>query len=162
MQWQKYVISFDASSQVNIARGIAEVAIDLNERFGRHRITDGISWFKIFFGVLVVVLAVLIFSYRKRLVPAWRYRSGRRAGSISKSEATALFKALERKLIRLGYPRFSTETPLEYVDRLFELPPDVKVEVLQIVSRYNDVRFGGDTFSFGELVTLRSKLSQIL
>jgi hypothetical protein len=96
----------------------------------------------------------------------WRRVRPKRAAAVARKrkptraavEATALYLELERRLKGLGFERPLHLTPKEFCHELAAAAPEVAGSAHRIVTRYNDVRFGGDRFGDTEVAEMRSQI----
>jgi transglutaminase-like putative cysteine protease len=155
MRWHKHVIGFDAASQIEIAQGLLRLMPEPGGDIGLPRIS----------GRLLAVLggAVLLAAG----IVAWR-RSGRRrrpdrrgrppAPSAAAREATRLYRALEARLAKLGFPRPAEIPPAEHARSAATLLGPAPG---RITARYNEVRFGGRDFEPGEIDRLGREIRDL-
>jgi transglutaminase-like putative cysteine protease len=154
MRWHKYVVGYDASSQMEVVEQLRR----LWTGGGGRGVPDVPRW--VIWSVLGAIAALLaaLFLWRRFRRGAKSKPVGRRAPAPAAAEATAVYLELERRLRGLGFERSLHLTPKEFCRELEIAAPEVAGPARRIVTRYNDVRFGGDRFDEGEVVELRSEI----
>src|SRR5262249_33240764 len=76
----------------------------------------------------------------------------------SAKEIVAIYRELEREMVRLGVPRDASTTPMEHA-RSLEARRAIGADVVVVVtSRYVDARFGGERLPASELASLRASV----
>jgi hypothetical protein len=158
MRWHKYVVGYDASSQMEIVEQLRRLWTGTG---GRQGVPDVPRW--VIWAALGVVAALLAGVWIAR-----RLRRSRRAPAAVKrkptpasAEATAIYLELERRLRGLGFERPLYLTPKEFARDLGAADPMLSGAARRIVGRYNAVRFGGDRLAAGEAAELRSRIREL-
>jgi len=157
MRWHKYVVGYDASSQMELVEQMRRMWTG----GGGRGVPEVPRW--LVFAILGVLVALLAGAWlwrrlRRRRTPARVVR--RREGAAAR-EATAVYLELERRLRGLGFERPLHLTPNEFCLGLGTAAPELADPARRIVVRYNDVRFGGDSFGDGEVASLRSRIRDL-
>jgi hypothetical protein len=111
-------------------------------------------------GAVALLLAAAWFARRFKLLRKPRAAVKRRKDRAA-LEATAVYLELERRLKGLGFERPLHLTPKEFCSGIGVAAPELADPARRIVARYNDVRFGGDSFGSGEVADLRSQIRDL-
>jgi transglutaminase-like putative cysteine protease len=146
MRWHKYVIGFDINTQVELGSWLLE------RTRGKGRLGHWhVPWRGVGVGALAAALLFVAFRLlRRRFGGRLGASPGSRRRGRDELAATALYRALDRRLAALGFARPAEVTPLE---RLAALPPELGAAgsiARRVTERYNAVRFGGDAFATAE------------
>jgi hypothetical protein len=146
MRWHKYVIGFDISTQVEIATWLTDGGRRTGP-FDKWRV----PWRTVGIGLLAALALYAAFRLLRRRRAAAKGAPGSR-GRHGPEEiaATALYRALERRLAALGCARPPHVTPLEHVASLPERLGEHVGFAGLVTARYNAVRFGGGAFAPAE------------
>jgi transglutaminase-like putative cysteine protease len=156
MRWHKYIIGFDASLQMDLAKGLKNSFSP--PVLSSFRVKDFVKGLALLIGIaslaLLVGRALRRFGVLAR-PPAFRRRSAEIA------RATALYKNLEKALATAAAPRPAGATPLEHAAQLAKTRADIAAAVEAVTRRYLEVRFGLDDFVPGELPRLESMTQDI-
>jgi transglutaminase-like putative cysteine protease len=145
MRWHKHVVGFDAASQVDLARGLSRLLPASGG--GPDLPRTAIRTLLMLLAGAALLWAGLALRRRLRRRGPRNPRGRRAAGSAAARTATRLYRELEGRLARLGFPRPGAVPPLEHAR---SVEPAVGEAPARICARYNDVRFGGRGFEPGE------------
>ncbi len=159
MRWHKHVVSYDASSQFEIAISLREHILRLRKHsWGISNPYISMRSLGISVGI-VLVIGILIQIMRRwpKINLALRIRAFKR----NTKEATKLYVTLERRLARRGHPRPISRTPDEHVRVLWTENHSLAKIAEQVTKRYNEVRFGSSTFESNELERLRISIREL-
>lgn len=157
MRWHKHVIGYDASTQMDMGLKLAR----LWRGKGRGDGARNLPWRWFGAGALALLLAVVAWRNRRKIFSLLGRRSSRPSASRSAVSATALLGHLERHLGRMGLHRKSNLTPIEYLHRVRKIIPSAAAVSSLVITRYNEVRFGGGSFAPGEMDSLREQIRSI-
>ncbi|MCP4197401.1 MAG: DUF3488 domain-containing protein [Proteobacteria bacterium] len=153
MRWHKYVVSYDASSQF-------ELAVTMRKYMNKYRSSrsEGSGTGSVLGLVLAIVVLFgvgrVLYRFRKRGVWNLSKRFRERPQKRQIKEVTKLYQRLEHRLARLGYPRPRFRTPTRHVEMLRSSASNLAEIAGTVTERYNEVRFGGRDFDAGELKEL--------
>jgi transglutaminase-like putative cysteine protease len=158
--WQDRVVGYDIASQSKLAIGLWRAWIrNFGGRNGVPSLPYKLPLF--IFALVTVGGGLIIFAYRRGYLSSSR-TSRRPAGSQKKHrEATRLYARLDRKLSQLGYPRPRMRTPIEHAEIIEKKDAALAAIVIDITTRYNEVRFGDQDFGPDELKTLKNTIKRI-
>jgi protein-glutamine gamma-glutamyltransferase len=157
MRWHKYVVGFDINTQVELAAWLSG-SDRRGDRFDGWRV----PWRAVGAGALAAVALLVAFRLLRRRFGAGRgVRSARRPHRREEAAATALYRALEKRLAALGFARPLQVTPLEHAASLPADLAELAGEARRVVARYNEVRFGGGAFAPAEREELLRKVRAI-
>jgi transglutaminase-like putative cysteine protease len=159
LTWNEWVINYDFTHQVNLARNVAQTTTDWREkwkkkfrRFQDHsmeRITEwqrahGLMRF-VFPVLLLLLLVVLRLDWVRSLLRwmsfAWQMNSSA-AEKNSSQMASRLYTELLRVLQKRGFSRRETQTPREFAAS-FALQGGLAPAVQEFTDIYVQSRFGG-------------------
>ncbi len=157
MRWHKHIIGYDASSQFSIAMGMWRFW--LRTFRAERQLREVPTWpVWVLFGVVAAVGGLV---WLKRRRPRTDSKVGTRPLRRHARAATKLYRKLDHRLGRLGYPRPQSRTPDEHVRLLNSSQQPFASAAEKITKRYNEVRFGGRAFRPGELDELRGLIKGI-
>jgi protein-glutamine gamma-glutamyltransferase len=174
LSWNEWVINYDFSHQVSLAKNVGQMSIDWKDQwrkrvqhFQDHTIAKMTEWqrsherLRFLFPLFLVLLLPLLRmdylrSFFRWLRLAWMASlpEGRRSNP---QMASRLYAELLRILEKRGFARRETQTPREFAASL-DLPGGVTPAVHEFTDLYVESRFGGvpcDAFR------LRALLEQI-
>jgi hypothetical protein len=106
-----------------------------------------------------LALGIVAYALRRRRALGMAALRPRAAPNLAK--AAALLRSLDRALARRGLPRPPSRTPAEHVEVLRDQRAPAVDLVQDVVTRYNDVRFGGQELRDGELAELQAAVREI-
>jgi protein-glutamine gamma-glutamyltransferase len=154
MRWLKHVVGYDVASQMALAEKVRRGWLGLlgePGEPGRMRMPRWAPWA----GAGAAVLAAAIFAFVRRRRLFVRRAGGGSSDRRDTGEATLLYRALDRRLGRLGLARAPSTTPFEHSASLRSAGSPLAAPVEEITTRYNEARFGGRSFAPGEAERLR-------
>jgi len=153
MRWHKYVVGYDASSQMELVEQMRRLWTG-----GGQGVPEVPRW--VVFAILGAVVVLLAVAWIVRRLKRWHKTpaAAKRRKTAAALEATAVYLALERRLRGLGFERPLHLTPKEFCIGLGAAAPELADPAREIVGRYNEVRFGGDSFGSGEVAAMRSQI----
>lgn len=156
MHWHKYIVGFDASVQLEMARSLRKGL----DRPNLPELSPGraLRWL-----LIVTAVTALLFLLRRllriqKLIPQTKLQ---RARAAEAAQATKLYRSLERALKISAAARPIGTTPLEHVAQLSVSRPALAGPALLITQRYLEVRFGLEHFSQGEIERLEATIKEI-
>ena len=136
-QWSRWVVSYDLSRQLDLARRVTHrLGLHAPEPAGGHGRVPG--W------LVVLVAVVVVAAAASRVWPTrGPARAPARAAAIEGAPVQRLYaRALER-LARAGLPRAAAETPREYAARVAGAGLDGGALLAELTELYTAARFGG-------------------
>lgn len=157
--WSRWVLDYDASRQIELARKIGS-----SMGVGRGGLRDG-AWRKVAvrWGILAVALGVALFLIGRRLNWRWRRRPGT-AGARARRGGTPVVRLYERTLTRLsrrGWIRGPAETPREFAERLRTAALPGAVTVGRLTEVYGQARFGERDIDDALVAALERELEDV-
>lgn len=158
MRWHKYVVGYDASSQMEVLEQLRRLWAGTGSGQGIPDVPRWVIWTAL--GAVAALLAGVWIARRFR----WRRRAPgaiKRKPTPAAAEATAIYLELERRLRGLGFERSLHLTPKEFARGLGAADPKLSGAARRIVGRYNAVRFGGDRLAGGEAGRLRAEIRDL-
>lgn len=158
MRWHRHVVGYDISSQLEVVEQLRRLWARPTGGVGWPTISRRAIWAAVG-AVIALAVAVALIRRRLRRGPAPRRSATRPPPEVA--AATALYRALERRLDRLGLPRPPERTPGEHAAALELIDGAVGPVARRITDRYHQVRFGGRTFAAGEVERLRVEIGAI-
>jgi transglutaminase-like putative cysteine protease len=158
MRWHKYVVGYDASSQMEVVKQLRQLWTGSGSGSTIPDVPSFLVW-----TVLGAIAALLGIAWLVRWRRAKRPEPAgpRRRQSVAAREATAVYLSLERRLRSLGFERPLYQTPKEFAVELVVADRELSGTALRIVACYNRVRFGGDELGPGEADQLRSEIRSL-
>ncbi|MDJ0763123.1 MAG: DUF3488 and transglutaminase-like domain-containing protein [Myxococcota bacterium] len=158
MRWHKYVVSYDASSQF-------ELAMDLWQRLRRQRtpgtLRIGMPVWPFLTALGLAGFAAMFYWIKRRKKQGMPTSKTEKQIQKNQNEVRALYRKLEQHLAALGFPRPSAVTPIEHANGLALNGIPIAHEVIHITTRYNSIRFGGRPFDPKAIETLRRQIQRI-
>ncbi len=165
-RWQEWIVGYDLRSQRELARtlgrwlggggspGVARTsaAATDDQRLSPWRTAA------ILLGLVALAIAI---DRGYRALLRGRARGGERPVDPTMREVVALYRELEREMVRLGTPRAPSATPLEHARALSDAGAPHAGAVQRITRRYVDARFGGARLDDPELAALRAELATL-
>jgi protein-glutamine gamma-glutamyltransferase len=165
--WNEWIINYDYSHQVQLARQVEVDSRRLQQNFHRQffgarrrlvKLTlraEGILVANKFF-VLLALLAILVWLAGAEsgwslsdLKFRWQWRTSRADRPLSPHEATLAYQHFLKILTKSGYRKLPSETPREFAQKLRGSP--LGHRAAEFTALYNEVRFGNKSFSLAQL-----------
>lgn len=168
--WQEWVLGYDLDRQLSLAMQVGES----RRRFGwagwlswRQRWRGAGGGRGVPRGVWIALAAVaaagfLLYRFRPALARRWRLVVGRRKllqGVANPHDAAVVYERMLARLGRLGFEKPRWMTPAEFAACLPE--GDVGAAVRRFTACYQELRFGGDARSGGELAAWMDRIEQL-
>jgi len=172
--WNEWIINYDFSHQVQLAREIEQDSRDFQQIFRRRSERLKRQGIRLAFRmegwlmshktlVLVIMLAILaglILTDRTGALAEWRFRLAwkfaRRDSELSPREATLTYQRLLQTLQKKGFRKTPSQTPREFAFSFLGTPWGPGV--LEFTKLYNTLRYGQASVS---LARLRQVLEEI-
>lgn len=169
--WQNWVLGYDLERQLTLAfrvdesrrtwsfRGMSR-AFDALWRTGERGWQAGIENLPVAAASLAALAALILFGPRLRdkLQVLLGYRRAAR-GEARATDASLLYRRLLALLLRRGYEKAPTLTPIEFARRLPSSPLSRSVEEFTLA--YNELRFGGRVDNAPRLARLLEEIERI-
>ncbi|HEY4979578.1 MAG TPA: DUF3488 and transglutaminase-like domain-containing protein [Candidatus Acidoferrum sp.] len=174
LNWNEWVVNYDFAHQFQLAQNVSRGSRNWNEiarewfRHAQDRGMIGLTrWqqthakLSLLFPVfLIFLLAVLRFDWI-RAVARWLSLSLQLRGAATNRSnpllATRLYSDLQRLLVKRGFTRVETQTPLEFASSA-RLQPELVPVVREFTQLYSQARFGSVAC---DATRLRNLLQQI-
>jgi hypothetical protein len=165
--WNEWIINYDFSHQVQLAREIEQDSRNFQQIFRRRaerlkrqgiriafRIEGWLMSHKLL--VLVIMLAILaglVLTDKTGTLAAWRFRLtwrfARRDATLSPREATLTYQHLLQTMQKKGFRKPPSQTPREFALSFLSTPWGPGV--LEFTKLYNTLRFGQASVSLARL-----------
>jgi hypothetical protein len=164
LAWEKNVVAYDLDAQIGLFGSTYLRARALRHELRRtdvpRAVRESLSTPWVLAAVFAALaLGIVAYALRRRRALGMAARRPRAAPSLAK--AAALLRSLDRALARRGLSRPPWRTPAEHVEVLRDQRAPAVDLVQDVVTRYNDVRFGGREFRDGELAELQAAVREI-
>jgi protein-glutamine gamma-glutamyltransferase len=174
LNWSEWVINYDFAHQFQLAQNVSRGSRNWNEsirdwfRRTQDRGMSGLTRWQqkhsklglLFPLLLVSLLVVLRFDWIRALV-RWVSLSlqlrGAAADRSNPQLASRLYADLQHLLVRRGFTRAETQTPLEFADSA-SLQPELAPAVREFTQLYSKARFGNTPCDAGRLRTLLAQI----
>jgi protein-glutamine gamma-glutamyltransferase len=165
--WNEWIINYDFSHQVQLAREVEQDSRSFQQVFRRRserlkrlgiraafRIEGWLMSHKLFvLAVMIVILAALILTDKSGTLAEWRFRLAwkfaRRDSAVSPREATLTYQRLLGALQKKGFRKRPSQTPREYAFSFLTTP--LGPPVMEFTKLYNTLRFGRASVSIARL-----------
>ncbi len=158
LTWNEWVVNYDFAHQFQLAQNVSRGSRNWNEsarewfRRTQDRGMSGLTRWQqthaklslLFPFALVFLLVVLRFDWIRRLVGWLSLSLQLRNAPANRSNpqlASRLYADLQRLLLRRGYSRAETQTPLEFLSSA-SLQPELAPVVREFTQLYSQARFG--------------------
>ncbi len=157
-QWLQNVVGYDLERQISILSELRALMSSLSEpesspeargQESRSMTSSLAPW------LLLVPLLALLFG------GAWWFRASLVGRNGADSDATQLYRDLEKALRRRGVPRPPHVTPLEHAEHLAREGFEAAGVVRQITQRYLEARFGEAPLTPKERGELQQKVAEV-
>jgi transglutaminase-like putative cysteine protease len=156
--WSEWIINYDFSHQVRLARQVEQTSKDFQQEFlGR---TDMLKrrgvevaylvegWLMshrlfMFLFMLLILVALVVCDKGVSLAEIrffWLWKFGRREVALSPRQATLSYQRLLKTLRKKGYPKPAAQTPWEFAQSLSGT--HLESGVWEFTRLYNQLRFG--------------------
>ncbi len=157
MRWHKYIIGYDAASQISLLSNIKRFAeknrlVNIGNR-------PPLLWLLAIPPVMLLFWLAIKWARRNRI--RFRRHAGHGSSRRSLTIATKLYHRLDRRLTRLGHPRAPMSTPLEHLDIIRQVDPLLADRLALITARYNAVRFGSEQLPLEEANRLKAAIDTL-
>jgi protein-glutamine gamma-glutamyltransferase len=155
--WNEWVINYDFTHQVSLARGVRQSSLSWSERISnyyRDKRRSAVNFLKItqarlsaspysLPGALIFLLALLIYFRGRALggfvAVRWKLRA-RREGQLPSELAAFEYRQMLRLLERRGWRKSPAQTPLEFAASI--RVPEFAGPVAELTELYQSARFG--------------------
>ena len=157
VSWNEWIINYDFTHQVSLARGVRETSVSWSERLTRYyreKRRSAVNFLKVsqarlssspwaLPGALIFLLALLIYFRGRALggffAVRWKLRS-RREGKLSPDLVAFEYRQMLRLLERRGWRKSAAQTPLEFAASI--RVPEFAGPVAELTQLYQSARFG--------------------
>jgi transglutaminase-like putative cysteine protease len=156
--WSEWIINYDFTHQVRLARQVEQTSRDFQQKFRNrtqklkrqgvrmaYHIEAWLMAHKLFMLLLMASVLVALLSGERAGWPAeirflWTWKFRRRELASSPQEATMIYQRLLRTLAKKGYRKSAAQTPWEFAHSLMGKP--LGSGVWEFTGLYNLLRFG--------------------
>jgi transglutaminase-like putative cysteine protease len=174
--WSEWIVNYDFSHQVRLARQMEQASKDFQQEFRERsdklkrqgvrvatRIEAWLMSHKLFVLLLMaLVLAALVAGEKGRSLAEirfyWVWRFGRREFALSPRQATLTYQRLLSSLRKRGYRKPAAQTPSEFAQSLLGTP--LGSGVWEFTRLYNLLRFGQEHIPLARLRQLLDEISR--
>jgi transglutaminase-like putative cysteine protease len=157
--WSRWVIQYDASRQLDLAKRLGR-QLGMDRGRARQSAPFRPNWRLLMTVGAVGVLVALGWRLRRR----WRRRGGPMAQRRPARGGPPIFRVYHKVLDRLsarGWPRRPAETPDEFADRLIEAKVQGADAFLELTRLYTAARYGDRQVPEGALAQLSPALDAV-
>lgn len=165
--WNEWVINYDFSHQVELARQVEQdsrtfqqVFLRRSEHVKRRAIRSAFAieaWLMshkiVVLATMLVILAGLVLTDKSGSIEEWRFRLawafGRHKSNLSPREATLTYQRLLATLRKKGVRKVPSQTPREFAAAFRTSPWGAGV--VEFTRLYNMLRYGGSAVSLARL-----------
>jgi transglutaminase-like putative cysteine protease len=165
--WSEWIINYDFSHQVQLARQIEQDSRQFHQEFEKrfekfksrgirlaYRVEGWLMTHKLLMLLFMVgIMVVLVFGEKagslEELRFLWAWNFARREVTLSPQEATLTYQRLLKALRKKGFRKPPSQTPREFALRFAGTP--LGPGVLEFTRLYNMLRFGGASVPLARL-----------
>jgi transglutaminase-like putative cysteine protease len=165
-RWQEWIVGYDLRSQRDIARGIARWLSGTGDASVRPTAREDAEerrsapWRILAICAAALILGVLADRAYRALLRGRPKRTERTIDASAK-EIVAVYRELEREMVRLGVARDASTTPSQHARSLEIRKVPCADVVVSVTRRYVDARFGGERLPASELASLRASVRSL-
>jgi hypothetical protein len=174
--WSEWIVNYDFSHQVRLARQMEQTSKDFQQEFRERsdklkrqgvRVAARVEAWLMSHKLLVLllmalVLAALVAGEKGRSLAEirffWVWRFGRREFALSPRQATMTYQRLLSTLRKRGYRKPAAQTPSEFAQSLLGTP--LGSGVWEFTRLYNLLRFGQEHIPLAHLRQLLDEISR--
>jgi len=174
--WSEWIVNYDFSHQVRLARQMEQTSKDFQQEFRERsdklkrqgvRVATRIEAWLMSHKLLVLLLMALVLAAlvagekgrslaEIRFYSVWRF--GRREFALSPRQATMTYQRLLNTLRKRGYRKTAAQTPSEFAQSLLDTP--LGSGVWEFTRLYNLLRFGQEHIPLARLRQLLDEISR--
>ena len=176
MFWSEWVINYDFTHQVRLARQVEQTSRNFQQEFSNrtdklkqravqaaYRIEAWLMAHKLFmFLLMIAILAVLVAGEKAASLAElrffWLWKFGRRELALSPRQATLSYHRLLKTLRKKGYAKPASQTPWEFARSLAATP--LASGVMEFTRLYSLLRFGQAQIPMARLRQLLDEISR--
>lgn len=159
--WERWVVEYSASQQILLAQRLGHKLGFHGRGYPPGRAFHQLSRKQALIATAIIVLAIVLWSQRKRLL-AWRRRNQAVAmGQRATKPVIRIYQATLARLAAAGVPREPWETPHEYLTRLQESQLAGVTIFSELTSAYASARYGDLEIPAETIARLRSETARI-
>ncbi len=165
--WNEWVINYDFSHQMQLAREVEQDSRNFQQIFRRRtqrlkrqgiiaafRFERWLMSHKLLvLAIMVCILAGLILTDRSGALAEWRFglawKFGRRDGQVTPQEASLTYQRLLQTLQKKGFRKIPSQTPREFALSFIATPWGAGV--MEFTKLYNALRYGQASVSLARL-----------
>ncbi|MGC1106370.1 MAG: DUF3488 and transglutaminase-like domain-containing protein [Candidatus Acidiferrales bacterium] len=174
--WNEWIINYDFTHQLSLARGVRQSSISWSERVSNYyhaKRRSAVNFLKLWQarlsaspyalpGALIFLLALLIYFRGRALggffAVRWRLRS-RREGQLPPELAAFEYRQMLRLLERRGWRKSPAQTPLEFAATI--RVPEFAGPVAELTQLYQSARFGAHSADARRVASLLAALKRL-
>ena len=175
--WSEWVINYDFSHQITLARELQKSSHDWRDRaraYGRRKERQ-VIYFLVHLdqrvessrytlpSILVFLIALLIYVRGRRMmgyaVARWRLRAGH-AGDLTSSLAAFEYREMLRLLEKRGWKKAESQTALEFAASLPQ--GEMAGPVARLTELYQSARIGNHSGATGEISSVLRSIRELL
>lgn len=155
--WSRWVLEYDASRQVELARGLAK-SLGLRNKPGTSFEMPRPDKRAVYIVLAAALSAYLVIRLRKRRRKGSTHGTQR---STLSTVAQRLFDRAQKAIAALGIRKTDTQTPREYLHEVGQTHPSLTPHLEPIIRAYERVRFGDKSLAPSDLEALANAAVQI-